>query len=192
MAQNSIAPGFIKLFYQSANASHTMVLPVRPYLTIGAEWWLNPKNQTPGNIWTSGITTFVNLLRGLMHTSATFQYAELWTVSAPGADPVFRETAQLAIAGTNAAASQVASQILFSFRTAEGGVGRIVLLDGVFAPNNRYLAPNYGNAAILAIVNQLVSNTSVNVGRDDGYIIAVPKVLTKTNDALRRKYGIVT
>lgn len=192
MAQNSIAPGFIKLFYQSSTAAHVATLPVRPFVSAvpPAGYWLEQRGDITGAPWATALAPLVTALRGIAHTSISFQYAELWTVASPGADPFYRDTTQINLAGTSTVAPSLASQIIYSFRTANGGVGRLTLLDGSVTPNTRILPPGFGSAPFKAVADYLTSTQCILVGRDNGFVVAVVKALTKTNDALRRKYGL--
>lgn len=187
MTINSLAPGFIKLYYLGPqNIQHVMTIPVA----------INNVNVTPITIdqrdltavsWITGVTAYVNILKAVMASTVTFQFAELWTQPTAADDPVFRETTSLNIVGTYATASLSNSQVTYSFRTQSGGVGKVVLLEQSDPVNTVYKAPTYGNAAKLAVVNYLIGTTDIVVGRDGGFPVNIPRILTKTNDPMRKK-----
>lgn len=193
MATNSLAPGFIKVFYESSLAPHVMTFGIRaPGYNAGTgQWEVKQKNETVV-YWVTGLTTLINLVKAVVPATVTFQYAELWTQADENTAPVFVDTAQLTIVGTHASAVQPASQMVWSYRTGAGGTGKLTVLDqSAASPNVRFLGPNYGHALYKAVADHLVGTTSIVVGRDGDAPITVTKVITKTNDALRKRYRMV-
>lgn len=188
MAQNSLYPGFIKLHHEATLSEHIYTLPVKPFQSVGGDWWLEESGIVQGEEWVAALTRYVTVAKAFLNTAHTFTYAELWTMASADADPIYRATAELTIAGTSATAYAVASQITFSYRTSEGGNGKLVLLDSVYVPNAKLRPPYTG--VPLAFYNYLMSNNCCVYGRDGGYPIAMPKLLVKTNDVLRRKYNL--
>lgn len=192
MPSNSIAPSWIDIYYESTLGTHKMKLPVSlvdPGVPGGTfELFLKDNTQ---QVWGTSVLALVTLLKPHMHSTTTFQYAELWSMPVPGAAPVYQDTYSIAVAGTSATATVPASQTVWSMRTDLGGKAFLYLMDTTSTPNNKYKAPSYGNAAVLAVVNFLIGNSNFIIGRDNGYPVTVTKVLTKTNDALRRRYRLV-
>lgn len=188
MTPNSLYPGFIKLHHEAPKAEHIYTLPVKPFLSVGGDYWLEEKAVVGGENWVAALTRYITAIKPLIVTTQTFTYAELWTMATPTADPIYQDTATLNIAGTGGASMVEASQITFSFRTSEGGNGKVVMLDQVLAVNAKYRAPY--TSVVGAVVTYLLSSQCCIFGRDGGYPVAVVKALTKTNDVLRRKYGL--
>lgn len=188
MPSNSLAPGFVKLFVQSPTAEHVHTIPVKPYLGIGGVWFLEQKGSSVGSTWDVGVNALVTVLKPFLSAANSYTYAELWTQESPTIDPVFRDSIILGVAGTNAAAYTPTLQYTFSLRTEGGGVGKVVVLDASGTPNIRTKPPYTG--ITLALANYLVGNSSIVVGRDNTWHIAMVKSVTKLNDALRRKYNL--
>lgn len=191
MAINDLAPSFVKLFYESPNGPHTMTIPVDAYEFAADTWYLRQKGNSTGQIWDFLVDEYVDVLRALMDDGVTFQYAELYTKSIDE-DPTFVTTAALNLAGTSTAGTRPATTLTVSFRTAEGGNGKVVLVDQVRDANLKLLPPSFSGATeVEALADYLVSSSSIVLGRDTSYPIQVTKALTKTNDALRKKYNLV-
>jgi hypothetical protein len=191
MASNDIAPGFVKLHYQSAFAEHIATIPCDPVYDAGTLSWLLKRKDGGASILDStAVGALVAVLKALVSGATTFTYFELWTKVA-GAAPIFVDTAPLNVVGTNGNIVLSASQMLFSIRDNIGGHGRIEVMDQSYPVNSKYQGTAYGDATKLAVVNYLIGNSSWILTRKGGYPYSIPKILTKTNDVLRRKYGIV-
>lgn len=188
MAPNSLFPGFIKLHHETAWGEHVYTLPVKPYFSVGQTWFLEQKGSTVGDLWTTKLTEYLNVAKTLLHSSQTFTFAELWTMDSPDAVPIFRDSTQTAVVGTHTSSAVQTSQMTYSYRTTGGGSGKVVLLD-TSIPFNYKTRPPYG-APHSNITNYLVSASCMICGRDGSYAISVPKIMSKSNDVLRRKYGL--
>lgn len=190
MAENSLYPGFTKLYYENASLEHVMTIPMKPFVGAGGAWYVELSGDVLGGVWTTVLTTYVNLLKVFFANTTTFTYAELWTMASADADPVFVSTAQLNIAGTAGSAQVNASQVVLSCRTFLGGTAKVYMLDTALAANQKLRPPSYGSAGTLALVNYLTGVSCPVFGRDGSRIVAVPQGLTKTNDSLRRRYNL--
>lgn len=188
MAQNSLAPGFIKLFVQSAYGEHVHTLPCKPFLGVGGVWYVEERTNPVGQPWYVALLDYVNVAKLYLSTASTFTYAELWTVDSPTVDPIYRDSTVVGVAGTIASAATATLQVTFSLRTDGGGVAKLVLLDITGTPNTRAKPPYTG--AALTFSNYVLGGTNFIVGRDNSWPIALPKIVTKLNDALRRKYNL--
>lgn len=191
MAVNDLSPGFVKLHLQAPLFEHILTVPVNPIYDSGTgTWTLVEKGGGTNPLWSTALNAYVTVIKALLPTVDTLTYAELYT-KAVGAAPIFKDTFSYNVAGTSGSTASTATQETLSYRDGSGGRGKLVLLDGTDAPNQKFIGPSYGNAAKLAWVTYVVGNTSVIYSRNNDYPINVPKILTKTNDVLRRKYGIV-
>ena len=188
MTPNSLYPGFVKLHHEAANAEHVYTIPVVPYLN-GEVWYLRQKGSPTGQPFGTCLVDYCTVMKAMLPNAATFTYAELWTMDAVDADPVFRDAATLNIVGTGGTGYSQASQYVVSFRTTGGGQGRAQLMDCTFAVNLKFRPPY--SSQNLAVATYLLGAASIFAGRDGTYPIAIPKILTKTNDALRRRYNLV-
>lgn len=186
-----LAPSYIKLYYESVNAPHVMTVPVNlvdPGVP-GGTFELFTKNNAEID-WVTGLTAYITALKPNVHSGTVFQYAELYSQPFVDSAPVFQATTVLSIAGTGATPTLAASQTVWSCRTDLGGKMFVYLMDAIWATNQKHKAPAYGAAGILGLVTYLLSANNIVIGRDNGYPVVVTKVLTKTNDALRRRYRI--
>jgi hypothetical protein len=187
MTVNSLSPGFIKLYYIGAqNIQHIMTIPVA-IADIGVTPATIHQKDLTSVSWVAGITAYVTVLKAEMPTTTTFQYAELWSMPTPTSDPVFVSTVSLSIVGTKSGAAVSNSQIVFSFRSSCGGVGKVYLLEGNEVVNSVFKAPAYGDAGKLGVVNYLIGSSGIVVARDGCFPVNIPRILTKTNDPMRKK-----
>lgn len=189
MAENSLFPGFVDLFYTTNGHQHKARIPAAPYLGAGAVWGLETGTPGPGYFpWTAGIDAYVAVLRPLIHSSSQIVRAELWTMASPTADPVFVAVYDVELAGTSAAAPVANSQAVFTFRTDVGGILRTYIMEGSLAVNQEHFPPGWGGATLAAFANYIMSANSWLKGRDGGKPFAGVRFLSKTNDTLRKKY----
>lgn len=184
---NSLAPGFIKLFYQSNGNQHIDTIPIQPSGT-----------PTPGsmpnitdnglNIVTAlaGVTAYVNAVKGFLNTASAYTGWEFYS-QAVGSDPVFIYGGDLNIPGTSATAIVVDSEIVASYRSGNGGTGKLYIMEGTQAVNQRVAGRTGAAAPIGGLYTYLLGATNIRICRDGGRPISGLWYTTKTNDALRKK-----
>lgn len=185
MPQNSLSPGFIKIFSTGQSGIHVQTLSYNP--DILGTGGLTTKS---GSILTAtaGVAALVGIAKAVVTSAYSFDYWERWSQATPTADPIFQETGILGIAGTSAGTAQPAHGLSFNFRTNAGGNGKLIMLDSTAVLQGRLRAPTYGGTAVLGIVNYLIGNTNWVTGRDNSYPIAIPSVTGKFYDALRKRF----
>jgi hypothetical protein len=187
MAANSIHPNFVRIFYQDALKVHKMTIPVLATTgVVGGNYGLMPENGVPVP-WGGQIDAFITLLRPIVNTATSYLYAELWEVDLPTGEETFLEIHDISLAGTASGTALSLNQILWSMRTNGGGTARLVVMGFAGAANSAFRPPNFGNAAYKAIADFAESPQSWFYGRDGTYISNVSRVLTKTNDSLRKR-----
>lgn len=191
MAENSLAPAFIKIFYTVSSLPHTMVLPV---LWQSGELSGDPATTVlqakgGGTVTVSAfITAFMAVLKPLYHTSSEFQFYEFWLVEDVGSDPIFIFNQTIAQAGTAATTTLTAGQMVISFRTNAGGNKYLYFMEPCASSALlQDTAPFGGSTAHKAVADYVCGATSPIVGRDNGFLAAPIRMLTKYNDTLRRK-----
>lgn len=190
MAQNSLFPGFVKLFYAAGTKKHVMVVPVKPYFSAGSTWWVEGKS-TPTNdsFWQTATNSFLASLQGLFHVSVDFTSAELWTIASVGADPVFQDSFEPTFTGSNAGGVQANGQAVLTFRTEGGGLYRLYLMEHSITINSVFVPPAYTGATAFATAAAAVTSaTSMVKGRNGGHPLTSLRAVTKTNDTLRQKF----
>jgi hypothetical protein len=190
MTVNSLAPGFVKLFIQDALFIHDHTIGVNLVAGGAGDASTVTLKNLSTTLWTTAVDAYVALVRPLQSATATIQYAELWSKADADADPVFESLHLIGLACTGAAGGLGYNQGTWSYRTQGGGNGKVVLFNSIIPLNSVARPPTYGGAAALALASYIISATSMIYGRDNTYPVAVPKVLGKTNDALRKR-GLV-
>lgn len=188
MPKNSLFPGFIRLFYNSNAHQHTMTIPVKPFFSgVTNEWFVEQKGQPLGIAWKTILDTYANLLKVFITTTGDITRADLYTMSAPDAEPLFVDTEDLSIAGTGSGSPQSLGQLTISFRSQNGGTYRLQIMEPATTAINAEQFPPF-TGGTLALSNWMISSTSFLVARDGGFLVAPIRLLTKTNDHLRKKY----
>lgn len=188
MAKNSLFPGFIRLFYNTNGHQHTMTIPVKPFFSgVTNEWYLEQKGAPLGIAWKTILDTYANILKGFISTTGDITRADLYTMSAPDAEPLFVDTEDISLAGTGTPAPLAYGQLTIAFRSANGGTYRLQIMEPSATSANVEQFPPFtgGN---LALTNWMTGSTSFIVARDGGFLVAPIRMLSKTNDHLRKKY----
>lgn len=190
MAQNSLYPGFVRLHYAQATKKHVMVVPVKPYFSAGSAWWIqglaSPANDS---FWQTATNAFIQSMQPLFHSTVTFSLGELWTIASVGADPVFVDSFTPTFTGSSAGAVNVNSQAVMTFRSENGGLYRLYMMETSVPNNTVAYPPAYtGATGFAAVATAVMANTSMVKARDGGHCIASLRAVTKTNDMLRQKF----
>jgi len=186
---NDLAPGYVVLTYASPDGTHKQTIPVaNPLFVLGA--WVIDEKGTSGVLWTAAVDALLVVLKAMHANDSIFSGAELYT-KAVGAAGVLVATYALAVTGTGSVAHVKAAEMSMSFKTAQGGRGKIVVLDTYAVPNGKFMPAGYsGLGGAAALGAYLVGNTSMVFGRDGHWPAILGKALTKTNDILRKKYNM--
>lgn len=192
MAANSLYPGFARINYTISSRRHRMTLPVKPFIGVGGGWWVEQKGVPTGTTFDTAINLVAAALVPIFHNAtAVLVDAELWTLDAPDADPQWRETIPLNDAGGNGAAATAYAQTVVSLRSDQGGIFRIYLMEPSHSVNTIGQPSTYSaHAGVAGLVTLLTGSTSPVCARDGGWLIAGLRSMSKTNDALRKKYVV--
>lgn len=186
MTDSSLYPGFAKIHYNSGGHAHVQILPLLPYQGVGGAWFVQYKSSSIGDTFANAMAAWAAVLKLFIVTTGSIVDAELWTLASVGADPIYRETVALNIAGTNAAASLARGQWALTLRTQLGGLLRIYIMEASVAIDTIYPPPFAG--IIASIVNLLIGANGMVVGRDGSFPVVGIRAVSKENDALRKKY----
>lgn len=188
MAINSLAPGYVKLFYTSNGHTHVQVVPVQVYQAVGGAWFLSMKGDSIGNDWVTVFTAYVTAFRAAIPNGATVNFAELWTMDSPTADPIFRASTNIALAGLGGATAAIAnSQVTIAYRSENGGLYKWVSVENNIAVNT-IIQPPFTATQLASLHTYLIGATSCVSARDGGFLIAALRAISKTNDKLRKKF----
>lgn len=186
MTVHSLFPGFIKLAYTANGHPHVMVLPVKPSVS-GSTFAVDKIDGGTYDPWTDAVDAYVLLQKGELKTTDSINNAELWTLASETADPLFRETYAIGVAGTGTAANQPFAERVLTFRTALGGILRNYLMEGSTVINIRDNPP-FTASAYNDVAGLFVSSDGFVFGRDGGAPVVPIRMTSKTNDSLRKKY----
>lgn len=189
MAQNSLFPAFVKLFYEGGTGNHTQTIPIlmpteTPLTTTG--WSLEARDGSFVDF-EAAVVAYINIVRVFMPTNVTFLEAELYTMATATADPLYRTTATISLAG-QAVANLLynLSQTTLSYRSELGGSGKLVYMESTLTPNFRSTWRLNVPTTYNALRAFLIGQSNWIIARDGGMPIGTTYVTTKTNDAVRR------
>lgn len=130
--------------------------------------------------------TFVPLLTPCFNAQAEFSRVELWKIPEGTYNGQFLSVLEIGEVGTNPSPTQPAQQTTFTFRTRNGGNGRVQLMEASFSGNARQ-SPPFISAAANDLSNHIVSAACPFVGRDNSYFIARIAQSDGQNEKLWRK-----
>jgi len=134
------------------------------------------------------INNWVNLLKVMMSSNAnnTIDYAELWQYEPESFNGSFVSAYSINVAGTTALAALPAVQNMLTFRTIEGGIMKINLLESWSGGSDRDTAP-LTQAGLQAIADFVIGATNGWLGADTSYPFAFKALFPGQNEALWRK-----
>lgn len=192
MTVNSLYPYFARLKYSANAHTHWMTIP------LGAETGGIPAGESADNYtffakngteldFAACMDDFVALLAPFFKTTDSFILAELWGMATPESDPIFYTAYELGVAGTSANPNVANSQAVMTFRTAAGGILKLYLMEGVNGANGKDDYP-FAAAANQNLGAYMIGGTNIIRGRDGAFPISPLRYVSKTNDALRKKY----
>lgn len=189
MAQNSLYPGFVKIKYSSNGHIHHQVLPVKADTHApGEEPEFLLRDNANVVLMSTAVDAYIALIDNAFNTTDSFIVAEYWNIASVDADPVFEYAYEIGATGAAVAADIPNSQMCISLRTSAGGLLKLYLMETGFATNLKDDYP-FSNSSVAAITAYLcATSTGWVVGRDGTYPISPLRMLTKVNDALRKKY----
>lgn len=189
MTINCLAPGFIKLFYNSNGHEHTMTLNVSPANSTASI--LNTRSAGT-QAFDAAIDAIVANFKGMFNVADHFTGAEVYTQADCTSLPVFRFAYDLGgpVAGTNAGADHQWQQCDLTFRSANGGKMKLRFLESAEQENDLKLANSAYSAgtAVRVVTDYLFFSGSVVTARDNSFPAFALNVVTKVNDTLRKTF----
>lgn len=188
---HSLYPGFIKFMYTANNHPHVMTMPVVPSVS-GDTWKLAKCLGGFYDPWTAAIDAWNVLFKACLNTADGIVSSDLYTMVSEEADPLYRETYGSVVAGTSASAAQTWYQTVVPHRTSLGGLWRMVILEGTTYGTDIVDRPPIAASAVKNLSDFCIASTGFIFGRDGGRPVAPTGIVTKRNDALRKKYLLNT
>lgn len=199
MALNFPGPQQLRIYYTVdavglGNLQHVLQLNLDcdPVPTPGDAFVdVSVKRRAAANVDLETLTdSLVVLLQPLLDADdATIDYAELWAFAALSFDATYISSYTIGVAGTGTGQAFAAAQSIYSFRSLEGGVMRVNLME-----NNTFPGPSIGYASMSAANQAFVDffahpTNAAFLARDTSYPIAFTLLHPGTNEALfKRRY----
>jgi hypothetical protein len=119
---------------------------------------------------------------------ASMDYVEFWTYPPLSTDGTYITTYAVGVVGTNVAASNIGFQDTFTFRTQEGGVFKIVMLENIYTdqqPHSLSVPAAGGEADLVDLVIDPLF--AVFLAKDTSYPVAGLRRSGGQNERLFRK-----
>jgi len=187
MAINCLAPGYIKLFYSSNGHAHVQTIPVKP-ASVAANFHVLTKDNTNIDM-AAAMTAFYAVWKPFFPATDSLDSFEQYTQANCASAPVFQGTGTLVgLVGTAGGANVPWAQCDLTFKSAAGGRGIFKMLENVLAVDSKTDLNSYGASPEGDLRDYLIGSSSWFLARDGSYLSRPINLVTKTNDALRRKY----
>lgn len=190
MAHNSLAPGFVKLYYSFNSITHVQTLPVKPQgsITVGSEPDFEQNDGTPVAM-SAAIDEYVTLFEQYFGSTTNVLYAEFWSQPLSTDDPIWVYTHAIGTVGASGTASANASQLVITYRTSLGGLFKHYFMEitGAVALNTRDPYPFVASSTNDLMSTYLMAPEGWIYGRDGGELVVPLYATSKTNDALRKR-----
>jgi len=181
----------MKVFYTVQSREHVMQLNCQPQTAPDVGDAMNTINLLGRN----GIAYLATTVIGQLMTvteplynaaQATFLRAELWRFEPGTFDATYISTEDISDPGLSASATVTAAEQVFTFRSQEGGVMRVHLLESTEQPSS-----SQGYAAMSALNQAFVTHftrpENVWMARDTSYPIAFLRHHPGINEAVFKK-----
>lgn len=194
MANNTLYPGYVVLYYTWNGIEHKATLPCSGNLA-GTQVPSSAnimQNNGVGISATQAVINYVNVMRVAFNAQTSIDRFELFSVASPTSSAEFVFSDDVGIVGSAAAPNVTAVQLVAIARTSKGGIAKPTYLECATAANSRFLSPSYGNSVPLQnLSNWFKGDTGWVIGRDGGRIVQITKYVSKTNDLLRKRRLLV-
>jgi len=149
--------------------------------TIGA----TPRSGSDINILTA-VNAYLDLVKPFFNTGISFGGLTIWKYAALSNDRTFITSASLTKSGTNASATQVASQLIYTFRTVGGGVLKLNYMETATVPGASVSRGSFTGSAD-ALADFVESTDNWILARDNTYPIIGLAYHPGQNEALFKK-----
>ena len=190
MALNFPGPYAVRIFYTVSTFVHKMELNCRISGTPspGDNFpTIDILNRSGGTTQLdAAVDAWVDLIKVKLHTSASIDRAELWKYEPDSFEALFVSTYDISVNGTNGTAPVLASQLVYGFRTEEGGIMKINIMEASQAPGDSVAPANYG-AGDAAIAAAVIAANAPWIARDTSYPFASIAFHPGQNERLFKK-----
>lgn len=179
MAINYPGPFEVRINYLTDEAVPVNVHQVRLSCAMGTQgspgspftaWFPYQKGGAFGTSLNLVVDAFVLEMKKHYTAACTIQNAELWEYAPQTFDAVFRSAYAIAAVGTGSGTTRDAGQVIWTWRTAVGGVMKLDLRGSINASGVKVALPSTGNIA--AMNTYMLASTTPWIGRDGGIPIS--------------------
>jgi hypothetical protein len=191
MATNYPGPYELRIFYTVNALTHTMRLnttalanptPGTPFADIDIDDDLLGSEDLE-----TATDDLVLLLKVLLASSnSTIDYAELWKYEAESFESSFVSSYDLAVAGTSGSTYNPAGQAQFVFRTYEGGIMKVNVMESILGSGVKDTG-TLVNSAAEAFKNSFITGANRWIGRDTSAPFSFIALYPGQSEALFKK-----
>jgi len=158
--------------------------PGSPFTTIQV---LN-KLGSPGATLDTVLTDLLTVVRPFYVSQVDFVRAEVWRYPPQSFDAAFISAFPIGQGGTGTGTTTIAGQLIFTFRTSNGGVLKVDMRGTTVSPREKLSFPT-AFAAFNNLANYILFPSTPFIGRDNGVPIATLFALAGQNErAWKRVY----
>lgn len=191
MALNYPGPYQVRIFYTVSSRVHVCALNVQMSVEGVAgdpfsDFIPLQRNGSAVTTLDTHVDNFVTVAKVFLNSGQSFNYAELWKYTPDSFEADFISSYTIGVAGTAGAATKSASQMIWTFRTQEGGSMRVVLMDTV---TDAGVTVPYGSmdTNTKALADAITGGTNVWIARDTSYPFNAISMFPGQNEALFKK-----
>lgn len=190
MALNYPGPWTVKIFYTHSGLEHvlqlnTTVLGSPVPGTLFAD--MDIDDDILGSVGLdTAVDDLVTLMRPMFNTGTDITRAELWKNIPDSFEAQYWSSYAINLAGTSANPAILAGQVIFTFRTYEGGIMKIYLQEAYHSPGASLV---YADAYAVekAFIDHFVSGAQRWIARDTSAPFVFLKVHPGQSEALFKK-----
>ncbi len=198
MTYNWPGPYGIRFFYTVtptgfAAIEHKLELQCRIEGTPnpGTDWAninILQKDNTPYALATASAAVITALQPEFSSSDVTFDRVELWKYQDQSLNADFISADTVGLAGTAVLTTKVCTQSIMTFRTEEGGIMRVTLMEDIYSGT---FPAGYADlsAETQAVIDYILASpgNQLFVGRDTSYPISFVRYNPSQNEAMFRK-----
>lgn len=192
MAENFPGPGELRFYYTTAGRIHSQRFNCRidgtpAPGTLDEDCSILRRDDIPVTL-PDAADSWAQVLKLFLADESTIDYCELWRYAPGSTDGEFVSVTAVGVSGVVAAAVSPAHQQTYTFRTAEGGIMKIIMLETTSTANSvTSMATPPGGALDTLLDFVINSETSIFLGRDTSHIVAGLRRSQGQNEKLFRK-----
>jgi len=187
---NSLVPAFVKINSVSAFAPHVQILPTNQWNDGAGDGDFEAHSGSPIAAATM-IAALIDAMKEFFPASYQFNSYEIWTQATPDDLPVLRRATNISEVGVlSPVGLQIkATQATWSFKTTEGGVSKVVMLDVGVSSFDRISSADV-SAEETAFIDEWTGVGNAWAGRDNGRPFFFQQISYTLNEKLRREYHL--